>query len=168
MFHCWRVGHQLLLSLFLNFHGRLLLLALVTAKCCSDLILLCFDNQHLFLQHHAPIFTPVSGWKMDSLGHLPPQIWIESHSNVNLCPVFYLKAYLQHAEPLSKMPDGSLVTSQFLGKNRKHRPICSKTISSWVRKVLCAAKVHMSLSFSWVAAALVAVVSLVSSLQVGD
>ena len=27
-------------------------------------------------------------------GHLPPQIRIESHSNVNLCSVFYLKAYL--------------------------------------------------------------------------
>ena len=27
------------------------LLALVTAKYCSDLTLLCIDNQHLFLQH---------------------------------------------------------------------------------------------------------------------
>ena len=28
------------------------LLALVTAKCCSDLTLLHIDNQHLCLQHH--------------------------------------------------------------------------------------------------------------------
>ena len=34
------------------------LLALVTAKCCSDLTLLCVDNQHLFLQHNAVIFIP--------------------------------------------------------------------------------------------------------------
>ena len=27
-------------------------------------------------------------------GHLPPQVYIESHSNFNLCPGFYLKAYL--------------------------------------------------------------------------
>ena len=46
------------------------LLALVTAKYCSDLTLICIDNQHLFLQHHAPIFIPMSGGKTDSLGHL--------------------------------------------------------------------------------------------------
>ena len=33
---------------------------------------------------------------MDWPGHLMPQIPIECHSNVNLCPVFYLKAYLCH------------------------------------------------------------------------
>ena len=64
------------------------LLALVTAKCCSDLTLLCVDNQHLFLQSNAAIFIPLSGGKTDHPGHLPPQIHIESHSNVNLCPVF--------------------------------------------------------------------------------
>ena len=40
-------------------------LALVTVKRCSDLILLCIDNQHLFLQHHAAIFNPISGDKTD-------------------------------------------------------------------------------------------------------
>ena len=25
----------------------------------------------------------------------------------------------------------------FLGNNRQHRPVCAKTISFWVRKVLC-------------------------------
>ena len=64
------------------------LLALVTAKHCSDLTLLCIDNQHLFLQCNAAIFIPMSGGKIDCPGHLPPQIRIESHSNVNLCPVF--------------------------------------------------------------------------------
>ena len=41
------------------------LLALVAAKHCSDLTLLCIDNQHLFLQCHAAIFIPISGGKMD-------------------------------------------------------------------------------------------------------
>ena len=89
------------------------LLALVTAKCCSDLTLLCIDNQYLFLQHHAAIFIPLSGGKTDHLGHLPPQIHIESHTNVNLCPVFYLKAYLRCTEPFRTKPDGSCVTSLF-------------------------------------------------------
>ena len=64
------------------------LLALVNAKHCSDLTLLCIDNQHIFLQLHAAIFIPVSGGKTDKPGHLPPQIPIESHSSVNLCPIF--------------------------------------------------------------------------------
>ena len=37
------------------------------------------------------------------------------------------------------------MTSLFLGNNRQHWPVCAKTISSWVRKVLCVAKANMSL-----------------------
>ena len=83
------------------------LLALVTAKHCSYLTFLCVDNQHPFLQHHAAILVPLSGGKTDHPGHLPPQIHIESHSNVNLCSVFYLKAYLRHTESFRKKSDGS-------------------------------------------------------------
>ena len=98
-------------------------------------------------------------------GLSPPWIRIESHTNVNLCPVFYLKAYLRCTEPFRKKPDGSHVTSPFLGNNRQHRP------SSWVRKVISVAKAHMSpgsLGGAAASAALVAGVSLVSILQAGD
>ena len=147
------------------------LLALVTAKHCSDLTLLCVDSHHLFLQCHAAIFVSLSGGKTDHLGHLPPQICIKSHSNVNLCPVFYLKAYLRHTESFRMKSDGSPVTSLFLGNNRQHQPVCAKTISSWVWKVLSIAKAYMSLgSLQGVAAsaALAAGVSLVTILQAGD
>ena len=89
------------------------LLALVTVKCCSDLTFFHIDNQHLFLQCHAAIFIPLSGGETDHPGHLPPQIHIESHISVNLCPVFYLKAYLRCTEPFSKKSDGLHVTSLF-------------------------------------------------------
>ena len=113
------------------------LLALDTAKYCSDLTLLCIDNQHLFLQHNAAIFIPMSGGKTDCLGHLPPQVHIESHSNVNVCPIFFiLKAYLRCTESFRMKPDGSHVTSLFLGNNGQHWPVCAKTIFSWIRKVL--------------------------------
>ena len=82
-------------------------LALVTAKLCSDLTLLCVDNQHLFLQYNAAIFVPLSGSKTDCPSDLPPEICIESHSSVNLCPVFYLKAYLRCTESFRKKSDGS-------------------------------------------------------------
>ena len=91
------------------------LLTLVTAKHCSDLTLLCIDNQHLFLQCHAAIFIPLSGGKTDCPGHLPCQIPIESHTSVNLFHVFYLKAYLRCTEPFRIKPDGSHVTSLFFG-----------------------------------------------------
>ena len=113
----------------------------------------------------------MSGGKTDHLGHLPPQVHTESHSNVNLCPVFYLKAYLRHTESFRMKPDWSCVTSLFLGNNRQHRPVCAKTISSWVRKMLCVAKAHMSPGSLWGAAAsaaLAAGVSLVTILQAGD
>ena len=48
----------------------------------SDLSLLYIDNQHIFLQYHAAIFI-VSGGKMDQPDYLPPQIHIESDSQVN-------------------------------------------------------------------------------------
>ena len=130
--------------------------------------LLCIDNQHLFPQHHAAIFIPLSGGKTDLPGHLPPQICIESHLNVNLFPVFYLKAYLRHTELFRKKSDGLHVTSQFLGNNRKHRPVCAKTISSWVSKVISIAKAHMSPGSLQGAAALATGVSLVPILQAGD
>ena len=89
------------------------LLALVTVKHCSDSPLFCIDNQHLFLQYNAAIFIPMYGGKTDHLGHLPPQVHTEPHSNVNLCHVFYLKAFLRCTESFRKKPDGSCVTSLF-------------------------------------------------------
>ena len=64
------------------------LLAHVTVKCCSDLTLLCIGTQYLFLQHHAAVFIPMCDGKADCLGHLPPQICIDCHTSINLCPVF--------------------------------------------------------------------------------
>ena len=60
------------------------LLVVVTAKCCSDLTVLYNDNQHLSLLYDSAIFVPASD-KNNWLGHVPPQIYIESYSNVNLC-----------------------------------------------------------------------------------
>ena len=138
------------------------LLALVTAKHCSDLTLLCVDNQHIFLQCNAAIFIPMSGGKTDCLGHLPPQVCIESHSSVNLCHVLHFKAYLRHTESFRMKSDGSQVTPPFLGNNRQHWPVCAKTISSWVQKVLCVAKAHMSLGSLWGVAASAALAAGVS------
>ena len=60
-----------------------------------------------------------------------------------------MKVYLWHTESFRKKPDELHVTCLFLGNNRQHRLVCAKTISSWVRKVLCVAKAHMPLGSLW-------------------
>ena len=74
---------------------------------------------------------------------------------------------MRFTEPFRMKPDGLCVASLFWGNNRQQRPVCAKTISSWVRKVLHVAKAHMSPGSLWgvaASAALVAGVSLVSIL----
>ena len=121
-----------------------ILLALVTAKHCSDLTVLCTDN-HTFFISVILLFFPESGHKTDQLNCLWPEIHIESHANVNLCPVLYLKAYLWHSELFSKKSDGSQVSSLMTDNNRQQIPVCAKTISFWGRKVLRTTRAHMSL-----------------------
>ena len=63
------------------------------------------------------------------------------------------------------------MTPLFLHNNWQHWPVCAQTISSWVRKVLCVAKAHMSLGSLWAvaaSAALAAGVSLVTIQEVDD
>ena len=106
---------------------------------------------------------------MDQLGHLPPQIHNESHSNVNVCPVFYLKASYAILSHLGRSSMDLMCS--FLGNNRKHMHVSAKTISSCVMKALGIAKAHMSpstLHSAEVSAAMAAGVSLVSILQAGD
>ena len=102
---------------------------------------------------------------MDWQCHVPPQIHIELHSSVDLCPVFYLKDYLYCTEP--KKLDGSQVSTLFLGNNKKYMLVCAKMISSLGRKVLCIAKAHMFLGAA-ASATLLANVSLASILWGGD
>ena len=72
---------------------------IVTANFFSDLTLFSIDNHHFILQHHAPIFIPATVGKMDLPIHLLSHLPIEVHSSVNLCPLFYLKAYVCCTEP---------------------------------------------------------------------
>ena len=66
-------------------------------------------------------FIPTYGGEIDQLVNLAPKIHIESHSNLNLCPVFYLKAYLFCTEPFG---------------NTQMDPSCKGAICYWCR-MLC-------------------------------
>ena len=167
-FPCLTAGLQSLLLLLLNLLQGYLALALVTAKSCPEITLLCI--KYHFLQHNAAILIPASDSKMDQLGHLKPQIHAESHSNVNPFLVLYLKVYMCHTEPFRNKLDASHVCSLILGNNRFNMPVCAKTISSQIRRVLHIAKALMSagtLHDAAVSVALAAGVSLVFILQTG-
>ena len=59
----------------------------------------------------------------------------------------------------------------FLINNKQHMSVCTKTISSWVRRVLSIAKSHLSLNTVWdasVSVALMAGIYLILILQKGD
>ena len=177
-FHPWDVEHLLSLleswapisslTTFKLAWKTATLLALVIAKHCPDLTLLCVDNQHLFLHL---FFVPLSGGKTDHPGHLPPQIRIESHSNVNLCPIFYLKAYLRCTESFRKKSDGSHLTSLFwvtigsIGLSVLIPFLLGYGKFSVLLRHICLQAVSGGVAPS---AALVAGVSLVTILQVGD
>ena len=113
------------------------LLALVTAKHCSDLTVLCIDNQHLFLSVMLLFsFLYLVARCIDHVIFLL-RIILSVIPLLIFVLFLYLKAYLSLTGPFRKKPDGSHVTSLFLDNNRQHRPVCAKTISSWVRKILC-------------------------------
>ena len=117
------------------------LLALVMATCCFNFTLLCIDNQHFFLQHHAAILflhLVIDG----SARSFQPKLIVNLTSNVYPNPLFYSKAYLYHTEASKKRLDGSWVSSLFLN-NRQHIPVCTKMISSWVSKDLSMAMAHL-------------------------
>ena len=118
---------------------------------CTYLTLSCIGNQHLYLQHNAASFILASGGNMDQLGHLPPQICIESYSVVYLCSVFYLKAYLHHIEPFRKKSDGPRVCSLFLViiGGTFLQPLCDKLIFSWVRNIFSIAEAPVSWYPPW-------------------
>ena len=148
------------------------LLALLTAKQCSDLTLLCVGNQHLFFSIMLQLSFPyLLARRINQVIILLRFTWVSFLCYSLPCFLFEGLFELRHTEPFRKKPDGSHVTSLFLVNNRQHRLACAKTISSCVRKVLCVAKAHMSLGSllgTTASAALAAGVSLVSILKVGD
>ena len=170
----WKVGHQLLLSLPFSYLRRVLLsFYLLLWSIVLIYLYYVLITSTFFLQCHAAISIPMFGGKTDHPGHLPPQVHIESHFNVNLCSVFFLFLRLiwDILNHLGESQMDHIWLLYFLGNNRQHWPISAETNSSWVRKVLCVAKAHMALCSLWgvaTSAALAAGVSLVSILQAGD
>ena len=148
------------------------LLTLVTAKHCSDLPLLHIDNQHpFFFSVMLPFSFPCLVARQIAQVIFPLRFILSLIPMLIFALFFYLKAYLRHTESFRMKTDGSHVTSLFFGNNRQHQPVCAETISSWVRKVLCVVKTHMSLVSLWgiaASAALATGVSLMAILQVGD
>ena len=87
-------------------------LSLVTARHCSDLTLLCIDNQHLFLQHHAAIFIPCLVTRQ-FVGVIFQLSFVLSLTPMLIFVLFYVKAYLRCTELLRMKPNESCDFSFF-------------------------------------------------------
>ena len=122
-----------------------------------------------FLHYHSAFFPfLLIRWIGQIIFHLR---FVFSHSSVNVCPVFYLKAYLWCTEPFIKMSDESYVSCVVTSNNRQHMVLCAKSVPSWVRESPSVTKTHMLLGTpqgAVVSVALAAGVSLVCILQAGD
>ena len=109
------------------------LLALVTVKCCSDLTLLCIDNQHLFLQHHTAIFIPLSVARQIIWVIFPLRL-LMSLTPVLIFFLFFIWRLIWDILNHLGWSQMEHVWLLILHNNRQHRPVYAKTISSWVRK----------------------------------
>ena len=98
-----------------------------------------------FFSIHAAIFCSLVWWQDRSSGSIFPLRFILSLTpSVNLCPVFYLKAYLRHTESFRKKSDGSRVTFLFWVTIGSISLSVLKPFLPWVWKVLSVAKAHTS------------------------
>lgn len=118
------------------------LLALSTAKRCSDLSLLSMEQGHLYMDSDRIMFIPLFGSKTDRPNNFMSQFSIyRNKKDPHLCPVLYLKQYLKRTK---KFRTAQNKMKLFLSNNKFHMPVCAKTINGWIRKAIKLAGAEMS------------------------
>ena len=109
----------------------LMLLALVTGKRASSLSLLSVKQGYLQVGESTVVFQPLGLEKTTRPGHMGGPIMIEAYNEApEVCPVFYVKAYLKRTE---KIRTG---TSFFVTVNKPHKQASATTIYRWLKVVI--------------------------------
>ena len=109
----------------------LMLLALVTGKRASSLSLLSVKQGYLQVGESTVVFQPLGLEKTTRPGHTGGPIMIEAYNEApEVCPVFYVKAYLKRTE---KIRTG---TSFFVTVNKPHKQASATTICRWLKVVI--------------------------------
>ena len=114
------------------------LLVLVTAKHCSDLTVLCIDNQHLFLQHNVAISIPMSG------GIFPMRFVLSLIPMLILALFFIWSLIWDILNHLGQSQMDHMWLLCFWVTIGSISLSVLKQFLLWVGKVLCVAKAHMS------------------------
>ena len=109
----------------------LMLLALVTGRRASSLSLLSVKHGYLQVGESTVVFQPMGLEKTTRPGHTGGPILIETYNVApEICPVFYVKAYLKRTELIRS--GGSF----FITVNKPHKEASAATICRWLKRVI--------------------------------
>jgi integrase len=114
-----------------------MIVALISARRCSDLTLLRRDRGHLQHSDTRVVLQPVFGAKQDRPGHQIPPISFSLSRRRHLCPVKTIKEYLRRTLPRRGAGHPLFVTI-----TRPHGPAAVSTIRRWIVMTLRAAGVR--------------------------
>jgi hypothetical protein len=109
------------------------LLALVTVKRPSDINRIHILDGYFQLSMHRLTAQPLGVGKTDRPSHIGPPIVVEAFlKEPQLCPVYYLNAYVRrtqkHRQPAA--------TKLFLATRRPFAPVSPQTQARWLRELL--------------------------------
>lgn len=114
------------------------LLALCSARRISDLVLFSVDQSLCFLGPSRIVLQAKFGSKTDRPSHVSPPFVLKSCDDVRLCPVSYLKCYIERTVTLRG-------TDQlFISSSPPHAPVKLNTLRRWITDVLEECGVHDS------------------------
>ncbi len=119
-----------------------MLVALVTAGCCSSLLAL--DLQHMKKSKSAFEFAPVAQAKCSTAYRPVQSIVLERFSsNPQLCVFSALKEYICRTKPF-RSQNKLKSTRLFLSFGKPHHCVVSSTIARWLKTVMAAAGIDIS------------------------
>ena len=109
----------------------LMLLALVTGKRASSLSMLSCKSGYMQIGESTVVLQPLGLEKNTRPGHTGGPIVIEAYNrSPEICPVFYVKAYLKRTASLRSSD------SVFVTVNKPHKQASPTTICRWLKSVI--------------------------------
>lgn len=117
------------------------LLAIISAARCDTLSKLTLENMVSYPKK--VIFKIPDLIKQSRPGYKNPVFYVQDYPHdLRKCPVYTLKRYLEVSKKLRKNPQQGPL---FISTQKPHLPVCSNTISNWIKKVLAAAGVDTTI-----------------------
>ena len=119
------------LSFKLLTYKCVMLLALVTGKRASSISQLSLKQGYLEIGESTVVLQPLGLEKTTRPGHTAAPIVIEAYNQApEICPVYYLKAYIIRSKELRKSD------TLFVSINKPHNKVSPATVCRWLKSVI--------------------------------